>query len=130
MSAISDFNHAAVADNDHEHGVQLDLLRELCKTAEKGDSAAVGELLQRLTDFCEAHFASEELLMRMKSYDDYEEHVEDHTQMLDALSDISASHRKGDRALISGRAHEMLEFLSRHIATRDRRFADAVRAGL
>jgi hypothetical protein len=35
--------------------------------------------------------------MRMKSYDDYEEHVEDHAQMLDALRGIAAEHAPAKR---------------------------------
>ena len=73
---------------------------------------------------------SEELLMRLKSYDDYEDHVEDHLQMLDTLRGIAASHAAGDTALVAGRAAESLDFIGRHIATRDRRFADHVRLGL
>lgn len=131
MSNIADFNMAANADVDREHEVQLELLRELCKAAgTNGDPAIVAEILERLIDYSEAHFASEELLMRMKSYDDYEEHVEDHALMLDALRGIAADHGRGESALVAGRATESLDFIGRHIATRDRRFANAVRAGL
>lgn len=130
MSNISEFNAAANSQTDREHEIQISLLRELCRAAGAADSSAVGEILARLIDYSEAHFASEELLMRMKSYDDYEEHVEDHAQMLDALRDIAARQRAGDVALVTGGATDMLEFLGRHIATRDRRFAQAVRAGL
>ena len=53
---------------------------------------------------------SEELLMRLKSYDDYEDHVEDHLQMLDTLRGIAASHAAGDTALVAGRAIDWGEF--------------------
>jgi hemerythrin len=131
MSGMTEFNAASNADTEREHEMQIGLLRELCKAAgANGDPAVVGEILARLTDYSEAHFASEELLMRMKSYDDYEEHVEDHAQMLDALRDIAADHARGESELVAGRATESLEFIGRHIATRDRRFADYVRNNL
>ncbi len=131
MSGISEFNAAANADIGREHEIQLGLLRELCRAAGgSGDPDLVGEILQRLIDYSEAHFASEELLMRMKSYDDYEDHVEDHSQILDALRDVAAKHRRGESALVAGRATETLDFVDRHIATRDRRFADYVRNNL
>jgi len=131
MSSIADFNAASNADTDREHEMQLGLLRELCRAAgANGDPAVVGEILERLIDYSEAHFASEELLMRMKSYDDYEDHVDDHAQMLDALRGIAANHVRGESALVAGRAAETLEFIGRHIATRDRRFADYVRNNL
>lgn len=131
MSSIADFNAAANADTDREHEMQLGLLRELCRAAgADGDPAVVGEILERLIEYSEAHFASEELLMRMKSYDDYEDHVDDHAQMLDALRGIAADHARGESALVAGRAAESLDFIGRHIATRDRRFADYVRNNL
>ena len=131
MTGITEFNAAANADTEREHQIQLGLLRELCRAAgAQGDPAVVGEILARLIDYSEAHFASEELLMRMKSYDDYEDHVEDHAQMLDTLRGIEAEHARGESALVAGHASETLEFLGRHIATRDRRFADYVRNNL
>ncbi len=131
MSGITEFNAAANADTEREHEIQVGLLRELCRVAgAQGDPAVVAEILARLIDYSEAHFASEELLMRMKSYDDYEDHVEDHALMLDTLRGIAADHGRGESALVTGRATETLEFISRHIATRDRRFADYVRNNL
>lgn len=128
MNGIDQFNTEANADIVREHEVQLGLLRELCRAAgSNGDPALVGEILERLIDYSEAHFASEELLMRMKSYDDYEEHVEDHAQILDTLRGIASDHGRGDSELVAGRASETLDFIGRHIATRDRRFDDYVR---
>lgn len=128
MSGMAEFNTASAADTEREHEMQLGLLRELCRSAGgNGDPAVVGEILERLIDYSEAHFMSEELLMRLKSYDDYEDHVEDHVMMLDTLRGLAASHAAGESALVAGRAAETLDFISKHIATRDRRFADYVR---
>lgn len=131
MSSSAEFNSAANAETEREHEVQLELLRELCKAGDgSGDPAFVGEILERLISYSEAHFMSEELLMRLKSYDDYEEHVEDHVQMLDTLRGIAASYAAGETNLVAGRAMETLDFIGKHIATRDRRFADYVRNNL
>ena len=131
MSNIADFNGSANADIDREHAVQLGLLQALCGTAgESRDAASVGEILDQLIAYSEAHFMSEELLMRLKSYDDYEDHVDDHIHMLDALRGIAADHAAGNSSLVSGKAAEVLKFISHHIDTRDRRFADHVRNGL
>ncbi len=131
MSGMADFNTASNAEAEREHEVQLGLLRELCKVAGgNGDPLVVSEILDRLISYSEAHFMSEELLMRLKSYDDYEDHVDDHVQMLDTLRGIAASHAAGESALVAGRAAETLEFIGKHIATRDRRFADYVRNNL
>jgi hemerythrin len=131
LSNLSDFNLASNAETDREHQVQLDLLQALCSAVrEQRDPASVTQLLEQLIAYSEAHFMSEELLMRLKSYDDYEDHVDDHIQMLDALRNIAADHAGGRSALVEGKAEQVLGFIGQHIATRDRRFADFVRNGL
>lgn len=131
MANMTDFNTMSNADTEREHEVQLGLLRELCRSAgANGDPVVVGEILERLIGYSEAHFMSEELLMRLKSYDDYEDHVDDHVMMLDTLRSIAASHAAGDSVIVAGQAAETLDFIGKHIATRDRRFADYVRKNL
>ncbi|MDP2822038.1 MAG: hemerythrin family protein [Sulfuritalea sp.] len=130
MSNISDFNTASNAATDSEHQVQLGLLQALCDAVrDHRDAAAVAEILEQLIAYSEAHFMSEELLMRLKSYDDYEDHVDDHIHMLDVLRAIAADHAAGNSSLVAGKAEEVLGFIGNHIATRDKRFADFVRSG-
>ncbi|MCX7148036.1 MAG: hemerythrin family protein, partial [Rhodocyclales bacterium] len=122
MSNISEFNSTSNAETDGEHQVQLGLLQALCDAAaEDRDAASVAEILEQLIAYSEAHFMSEELLMRMKSYDDYEDHVDDHIHMMDLLTKIAADHAAGHSSLVSGKAAEVLGFIGNHIATRDRR---------
>lgn len=130
MSNISEFNTESNAETDREHQVQLGLLQLLCDAAaDNRDAESVTEILEQLISFSEAHFMSEELLMRMKSYDDYEDHVDDHIHMMDLLTRIAADHAAGHSSLVPGKAAEILGFIGNHIATRDRRFADFVRSG-
>ena len=130
MSAISDFNIEANSATDREHQVQLGLLQALCSaTLDHRDAASVEEILEQLIAYSEAHFMSEELLMRLKSYDDYEDHVDEHIHMLEVLNQIASDHAAGNSSLVSGKAAEVLGFIGHHIATRDRRFADFVRSG-
>lgn len=68
---------------------------------------------------------SEELHMRLKSYDDYEGHVSDHIRMMEVLGDIASAHASGKSALVADQAESVLEFIEHHIATRDQRFADS-----
>jgi hemerythrin len=130
MPNIVDFNIAANADTDREHEVQLGLLDALCTAAQdQRDPSSVAEILEQLLAYSEAHFMSEELLMRLKSYDEYEEHVADHEHMLEALRNLAEHHAAGDSTLVSGKAQEALGFIGNHIATRDRRFAAFVSSG-
>jgi hemerythrin len=130
MSTIADFNTASNAETDREHQVQLGLLQLLCDAAaDNRDAESVREILEQLISFSEAHFMSEELLMRLKSYDDYEDHVDEHIHMMDVLNQIAADHAAGNSSLVHGKAAEVIGFIGTHIATRDRRFADFVRSG-
>lgn len=110
---------SAVADAvgiDAEHKVQMRLLVKLREAiaAGEGGRAAADELRERLTDYCRAHFLSEELLMRLHAYPGYDDHVADHEQMLDALDGLT------DPAAIDA----LTSFLLRHIGERDARFHD------
>jgi hemerythrin-like metal-binding protein len=131
MSGIREFNAQANNATDHEHQVQLELLSKLCQAVDSGESlAAVNQLLGELMAYSEVHFASEELLMRMKSYDDFEAHQEDHFHMLEVLRHISEQATAGQPSLVAGKVREALGFLEQHIATRDERLADYVRHNL
>lgn len=131
MSAIRQFNEHANDTTDREHQVQLNLLEKLCQAIDSGQEATkVSELVGELMAYSEAHFMSEELLMRMKSYDDYEAHLEDHFHMLEALREIAAQSAIGQNTLMAGKAHQALSFITQHIATRDKRLADYVRHNL
>lgn len=94
---------------DTEHQVQVRLLAELRQWVVNGKDADA--LRESLADYCRAHFLSEELLMRLHAYPDYDDHVADHEQMLDAIS--------GLRDPVSIDA--LSAFLLRHIGERDAR---------
>jgi len=131
MSDIKTFNQAANDDTDREHQVQLALLEKLCVALETGaDAANTSQLLNELIDYSEAHFMSEELLMRMKSYDDFEDHQDDHRHMLEVLRSLAAQLASGQPSVMAAQTRDMLGFISQHIATRDKRLADHVRLGL
>ena len=65
---------AGVVDGEHE--VLLGLLKSLekiAKTGKKKDRA--GDLLDQLATYAEVHFMSENLLMRLYEYPDYDDHA-------------------------------------------------------
>lgn len=130
MPSIAQFNQQANTTTDQEHLIQLELLQALCDAATAGTpEPQLAELLQQLIDYSEAHFMSEELLMRMKSYDGYEDHISDHMQMMDTFAEISAAHANGNLPLLGAQAATMLKFIRQHIATRDQQFAEFLRNG-
>ena len=113
---------------DGEHRIQVGLIKALCAAAESGAAEAeLGRILEQLVAYSEAHFMSEELLMRLDSYDEFEDHVEEHSRMMDLLQEMQAQHRAGESALLPSLAAPTLDFLLQHIETRDLRYTQWVR---
>lgn len=108
MSTSSAVQDASTVDAEHQ--VQVRLLKELRSAVAEGRETA--ELRERLADYCRAHFLSEELLMRLHAYPDYDDHVADHEQMLDAIEGLT------EAVAIDA----LSAFLLRHIGQRDARF--------
>jgi hemerythrin len=125
MNSVVNQDQAASAVMDREHAIQTGLLLALCASVEKGEEIAkVDEILTQLIAYSSAHFMSEELLMRLASYDDYEDHVADHIHMMDEMTRIQSHQLSVDHALVLDKARAIENFLIRHVETRDRRFAD------
>jgi hemerythrin len=125
MSRLAEAKQTAHAGIDYEHQIQTGLVQALCDAVEAGREAkAVEEILVQLLRFSEAHFMSEELLMRLASYDHYDDHVADHIHMMDELTRITDEYRNGESAAMLGKAREVLDFILKHIETRDKRFAE------
>lgn len=127
---IPDDGAARRATMEVEHRVQFGLIRALQQAVEeRQDGHTVEAVLEQLIDYSAAHFLSEELLMRLASYDEYEEHAENHRQLLDSLRTALQQFRStGRHELIEQVTKSSLAFMLRHIQTRDVRFANWQRA--
>jgi len=120
---VSDTHDARSIEN--EHRVQLRMLKALCDAVDEGQPAAtIHEILNQLTAYSELHFMSEELLMRMYAYPDYDDHVLDHTAMTERLNQILRRYAAGQDSLALKTANEMREFLLGHINSRDQALTD------
>lgn len=109
---------------DQEHRVQTGLAQALVDALEgSGNADQAGEILDQLVAYSSAHFMSEELLMRLASYDDYDDHVADHIRMMDELNGVLAGYRAGETAAAAAQVRALQAFLGQHIQTRDSRFA-------
>jgi hemerythrin len=125
MSRLEEIKQTSRAGIDYEHQIQTSLVESLCKAVEADrDASAIEEILVQLIRFSEAHFMSEELLMRLASYDDYDDHVADHIHMMDELSRIADEYRAGNTSGMLEKAQAALAFIEKHIDTRDRRFSE------
>ena len=127
MSAMSDNYRHDRETVDGEHKMQIELIEALqsnLKAPEQGPGAAI--LMEQLQSFCSAHFMSEELLMRLCSYPDYDDHVADHERTIETLATIAPT-IAGDAVAAGEKLGEIKEFLSAHIRSRDAAFTDYYR---
>lgn len=105
---------------DGEHDVQLSLLYALREAVNAAQGDAVGDILDRLTQYSKMHFASEQLLMRLYQYGDYERHVLDHEQMIQRLDDVRAEHAAGQDGAVVDALDALDAGLVEHIRSADR----------
>jgi len=110
---------------DREHQVQIGLVRALCDAVRWSAGAEqTRQILEQVVAYSDVHFMSEQLLMRLCSYPGYDDHVLDHEHMMEMLRGVESRQAAGEGSLASNEAQDMLRFLSHHIATRDRQFAE------
>ena len=113
MSEIKSYD-----DLEPEHRLQVELLDNLIAAAEGGrDDEQVDELFQRLRDVSEAHFLSEDLLMRLHAYPEQAEHVREHEEMTRLLDELRAAASAPD----SGKLMALRNRFVNHIHDKDER---------
>ena len=123
MAQSIDVPAAQTQQVDDEHVVQVSLAQALCRVlGEAPDQPQSGEVINQLLDFSEAHFLSEQLLMRLSSYLELDEHVSDHERLAETIRSMADDWHAGRRKNLVERADALREALTRHIATRDRQF--------
>jgi hemerythrin len=121
---LSSYGAESAGTLDTEHQVQVGLVRALRDALHSGDTERAREILEQTVEHSAVHFMSEQLLMRLCSYPDYDDHVLDHDHMMEELRRISVARAPGGALLGPQEAEELMNFLMRHIATRDQRFTE------
>ncbi|HEX9163038.1 MAG TPA: hemerythrin family protein [Thermoanaerobaculia bacterium] len=109
-------------DVNAEHAMQYKLLAEAERLLAAGDGARAREVAQHLYDYTEAHFASEQVLMRLHSYPQYQSHVREHGELLAALH-ILIDDLTGNASTAAG---ALRQWLSTHIHHSDQEFVEFV----
>lgn len=106
-----------------EHRLQLDMLAAVRKAiGDKLGREHVDSLLERLAEYTEIHFASEQMLMRLYAYPAYQGHVDEHDRTLTWLDTLRASWRSGDGELATEAANELSRWIEGHMRRADRAF--------
>jgi hemerythrin-like metal-binding protein len=108
-----------------EHALQYKLLGEAERLLQSGDRAAAREVIVQLHSYSDAHFASEQVLMRLHSYPGYAAHEREHGELLHALEALLGSLDAED---LSGAAATLRRWLTSHIHHSDQSFLEFMNA--
>ena len=110
---------------DAEHRVQLDLLRGLQEALARGgeDRSASADVLTQLLEYSEAHFLSEQLLMRLHAYPAYEEHAQEHDRLMGTLRRLSEDWAAGGGEAAGNLLSSVEDWLLTHMNTSDEALA-------
>lgn len=120
-----------IKDVDDEHRLQYQLLDALEEALRTREVAKAKSLAQQLFDFSEAHFGSEQVLMRFYSYPGYQSHEREHGELLRELQGMLAQVELGDPVSLADTPAQLRQWLTVHVQTADRAFGTfAQRSGL
>lgn len=110
------------ASIDHEHEHMIQQINALCEQlAEPVDSEVIEAVLGEIQADISAHFALEELLMRQANYVEYEDHKEDHEDLLDQIHDLRESFLEDQEAGRKLLETQLTDWFGRHFASFDAR---------
>lgn len=108
---------------DHEHRGMIKLINRLHgKLAENADRETIADFLGEIHALISAHFALEEKEMREMAYAGFDEHKEDHEELLDQIRDMMdelEQDRTGDVTRTLG--ERLNAWFTEHFRTRDAR---------
>ena len=114
---------------DPEHQVQMGLADALVTALQQGhENSVVGEILDQLATYSNAHFMAEQLLMRLHAYPHYAAHLQEHDRYVERLQEVQHRYRTGEVALTLQAAESLRAWLRSHILGADRALGDYLSA--
>lgn len=106
-----------------EHDIQLQLLGAVEHAVREGTPFEdVVSLLDQLIEYTNVHFHSEELMMRLFAFPQYEAHCQEHAELMEQVRTMRARFEAQDRAGLLDTAAGLRDWLKRHMDGKDRGF--------
>ncbi len=113
-----------------EHDVQIKLLSAFGDAVRRQRSTEQREeIFKQLMDYTSVHFLSEQLLMRMYAYPDYEQHEQRHTQLMERIGTLQESLADGDREQTLTTVQHLRDAILGHIEQDDAALAHYLQGG-
>jgi hemerythrin len=109
---------------DLEHQGQLDLLLDIeAGIRANAEREKLAASLDRLIEFTNLHFMSEQVLMRQQAYPGLPDHESEHDELMEQMREFQGRIAAGDRALTATDVTALHDWVLRHIHTKDAAFA-------
>jgi hemerythrin len=107
-----------------EHTIQVQLINLLVNavTEDRGRDEVV-KILDQLMQFSQVHFMSEQLIMRQHSFDGFDEHENEHGELIDQLQESKQGILSDETRLNKEGVYQLREKLLSHIATQDQKLS-------
>jgi hemerythrin len=112
------------AGMDAEHQVELSLLAEVrAAMYERGDRALAIDILTQLIDHTNVHFSSEQMLMRLTAFPDFQAHQLEHDELMRQAHTLLAHVETGEIEPTVRFIDAMTTWLTDHMVQKDRALA-------
>ena len=109
------------AEIDAEHRSLFEMAEGLHQAMLDGRGRGVlSDLLERLSDYCNEHFAHEERLMLQYNFPGTAGHRELHRGFRERIDGLKDRHRKGETTMTLEMLQMLSSWLTHHVAHRDR----------
>lgn len=110
---------------DGEHAAQIRLLESFERGLKENHGAdELVIVLDRLVEFTNLHFMSEETLMRQRAYPGLGLHAKEHDLLLDQVRKIQQAFNGGDQTMTAEEVVVLRTWLLDHIKTKDQAFVN------
>jgi hemerythrin len=125
MSLItwSDEYSVNIKEIDNQHRQLVEMLNELHRSMRAGQSGQVlGNLLQRLIDYTEYHFSTEEKIMEAYNYPGYIHHKSEHAALTRKVMEFQRQYRQNPTGLGVQLMNFLKSWLVDHIVGSDKKY--------
>ncbi|MDR4508031.1 MAG: bacteriohemerythrin [Candidatus Brocadiaceae bacterium] len=114
-----------VAEFDSHHKQLVVMINELhdAMTGGKGKQV-LGEILQKLVNYCAFHFKAEEQLFQKHDYPDYKEHKGKHDNMANKVLALQKDFQAGKAAITLEVSNFLRDWLNKHILQTDKKYCE------
>ncbi len=114
---------------DGEHRLQVSLIQALRDAVGDGrPTAEVDEILDQLLEFTKVHFSSEEMLMRLYSFDGYDAHALEHKSAIERIEGVREQYRAGNTTMSLETVDTLGRWIVAHTRRADRALGDFLAA--